>query len=196
MTVLPAAAPSLPDGHPPIDKALVRRMHERLTEAHRRYLRERRRLSDEVINRYQLGFTDRWGDRRLAIPIEDDRGVVVNVRCWLPERYRTDTSTKILPWARGYGTPARLFPLDQLEHDEIALPAGEMDALSLISHGIPAITATCGEGTWPDELSRHFEGKTVAIIPDNDDTGHRSAEMRAESIRRAGSMVKIAGWPR
>jgi hypothetical protein len=195
MTTLAVAAPSLPTSRVPIARGVVRSMHERLTESQRRCLRDRRRLSDEVIDRYQLGFTEHWGDRRVAIPIVDSEDQVVNVRCWLPEANRTDSSTKILPWAQGYGSPARLYPFDQLDHEELVLPAGEMDVLALISQGIPAITATCGEGTWPDELSHHFEGRVVTIIPDNDDTGYRAAEMRAERVWRAGATVKIVEWP-
>ena len=153
---------------PPIAETEIDRMHQALTDKQRQYLIERRYLTDEVIDRYQLGFTEKWGDRRISIPVLDENRLCVNVRCWLPEVYRTVKSAKILPWADGYGSPSTLFPLDQLEHDELVNPAGGLDALALVSAGIPAFTATCGEGTWPDDLSEPLQGKTVIVLPDND----------------------------
>ena len=193
-TTIPAPA-ELVREHPPIEESLVKQMHDDLSDTHRNYLRESRCLTDDIIDQNLLGFTRKWNDDRVAIPIITESGICVNIRCWLPEVHRNGKASKMLQWARGYGTPPKLFPVGQLVNDELVLTSGELDALALISNGIPAITVTCGESTWPDELSRHFEGKTVTIPPDNDEAGYKCAQRRAESLHRVGVKVRIARWP-
>jgi DNA primase len=179
---------------PPIDSSIVQHMHAALTSKQRNLLIEQRCLSAEVIDRYQLGFTDKFGDRRVAIPVLDVKGVCRDIRCWLPEAYRASAEApKIFHWEKGRGS-ARLFPIDQLENDELVLCAGELDALALIAQDIPAITATCGEGTWPDILSNLLSGKSVTVLPDNDAAGHEGAMKRAFSLSRHGAKVKMAQW--
>jgi DNA primase len=46
------------------------------------------------------------------------------------------------------------------------LVEGELDALALISQGIPAITITAGASVWLDELSQDFAGKHVTVLMD------------------------------
>ena len=69
---------------------------------------------------------------------------------------------------------------------------GELDALALISHGIPAITSTCGVSTWPDSLSERFEAKRATILLGHDVAGEKSREKRATSLSRCRAVVKVA----
>jgi hypothetical protein len=179
---------------PPIESALIEQLHRALTRAQRDLLIKRRCLSDEVIDRYQLGFTDKFHDRRVAIPILDGDGVYRDIRCWLPEMYRNDSeAAKIFHWEKGRGG-ARLFPVDQLRYDELLLVAGELDALAAIARGFHAVTATCGETTWPDKLSESFAGKRVQILLDNDDAGRKGTEIRAQSLARQQAKVEVVTW--
>ena len=109
---------------------------------------EKQMLSDEVIDRYRLGMDEQGGGDRVTIPVADAKGVYRDVRRWLPIEKRRQGTAKMLLWTQGYGG-ARLFPIDQLEHDVVVLVEGELDALACISHGIPAITATTGPSPGP-----------------------------------------------
>ena len=174
----------------PIPDVVVENAHKALTEQQRRYLRSKRDLSDEVIDRYKIGFAD----GRFLIPIPDEQGVYRDVRCWLPPEDRKNRESKIFHWKEGYGA-ARLFPVDQLENDHLLLAEGELDALAAISSGFPAITVTAGARTWPDGLSAKLSGKTVTVLMDYDKAGKAAAEKRAESLARHGCTVLIAEWP-
>jgi hypothetical protein len=112
----------------PIDPAEIISMHEALTTKQRHLLRQERCLSDEVIDRYQIGFTMKHGDGRVAIPIPNTASEIEDVRCWLPPVSRTTKSPKILHWGKGYGS-ARIYPVDMLKHKELVLVPGELDAL-------------------------------------------------------------------
>ena len=175
----------------PIDEAVVDQCYASLTTQARSYLKDKRRLSDEVIDLYKLGTDERNGEKRFTIPIRDKQDTVRDMRRWLPPEYRAeDENKKMLHWRRGYGG-ARLFPIDQLDADDLILCEGELDALALISHGIPAITATCGVSTWSDRLSESFSGKRVKILMDNDEPGYSGALKRAESLSRFGVKVRL-----
>jgi len=179
----------------PIGDVVVEKLHEALSEKARDYLRGERMLTDEVINQYQLGIEERSGEKRITIPIRDAQGRVRDIRRWLPPADRTDNSQKILHWKAGYGA-TRLYPIDQLENDELVLCEGELDALALIAHGVSAITTTCGVSTWPDSLSEAFAGKTVTVCMDHDAPGEKGAQKRAESLCRYDVKVRLAPWPR
>ncbi|MDA0338710.1 MAG: DUF3987 domain-containing protein [Proteobacteria bacterium] len=152
-------------------------------------------LTDAVIDRYQLGFEQRNSERRVLIPVRDADGIVVDIRRWLPpENRQDDERKKMRPWKVGYGA-ARLFPIDQLEADELVFSEGELDALALISHGISAITLTAGAPTAPDrQAGQCFKGKRVTLLMDHDAAGQKGAISRAEALAPFCE-VQIASWP-
>ena len=168
----------------------VEEMHQSLTGDQREYLKTERLLSDEVIERYKLGSED----GRIAIPIPDQEGSYRDVRLWLRPEKRTKDEPKIRHWKKGYGAK-RLFPVDQLQHDQLLLLEGEFDTLAAISSGIPAITLTAGVQTWPDSASQALAGKKIIILMDNDEAGRKGARKRAESLLKQGRSVSIAEWP-
>jgi 5S rRNA maturation endonuclease (ribonuclease M5) len=188
------SAPSAPDYQPTIPWETVAALHTQLTDEQRRLLRSRRHLTDAIIDRYQLGFEERARERRLTIPIQDANGSCRDIRRWLPPEARSGDSNKMLHWRNGYGG-ARLFPVDQLINAAVVLCEGELDALALVSHAIPAVTTTCGATTWPSDLSAAFNGKTVTLLMDHDRAGETGAQKRAESLYAAGAKVKVATWP-
>jgi 5S rRNA maturation endonuclease (ribonuclease M5) len=183
---------------PFVDPTTVQEMHSHLTATQRQILRDERCLSDEIIDRYELGITMKFGDPRVTIPVANAAGEFEDVRCWLHPKRRGGKGAKILHWQAGYGG-ARLFPIDVLEEEELVLVAGELDAMAMISHGIPAITTTAGEATWQDEISAKIAAagvERITILPDHDETGHRAAEKRAQSLVAQGVDVKVATWPK
>ena len=167
----------------------VERMHSALAEEDRAYLRTERQLTDEVIDRYQLG-TD---GERLAIPIPESDGLYRDVRRWLPPEMRKYGEQKVLHWKRGFGAP-RLFPCDQLRSNQLVLAEGELDALAAISNGIAAITVTAGVQTWTTELFTCLSGKTITVLSDNDGAGRKGAQKRIEALGSQGCIVRLARW--
>jgi len=183
----PAKKPELLASIP--DQA-VSRYEGNLTEAHLEYLETQRCISREVAKKYRIGRTN----DRYAIPIEDEAGKIVDIRLWKSPEQRGENEPKIRHYEKGRGG-ARLFPIDQLKEQEIVVCEGETDALACITVGRPAITATCGAGTWPDSLSASFQDKSVIILTDNDESGRKGKGIRCKSLLKAGTKVKVATWP-
>ncbi len=178
-----------------IDQDKILRLKNALTDEARIELEDVRKISGEIIEKYEMGIASFNGEDRIAIPIRDDGGQVVDVRRWLPPAQRKDESAKILHWAKGYGG-ARLFPIDQLEYDDILFCEGELDALAGISAGVHAITLTAGAGAaFLKDDARRFAGKNVVILMDNDDGGRQGARKRARALAPYANSVKVAEWP-
>jgi 5S rRNA maturation endonuclease (ribonuclease M5) len=68
---------------------------------------------------------------------------------------------------------------------------GEKDADRLTSLGLVASTNPSGVGKWEDEYSFHFKGRTVVILPDNDEPGRKHAESVALSLAGKARSIKI-----
>ncbi|WP_413569178.1 AAA family ATPase [Bdellovibrio sp. HCB117] len=76
---------------------------------------------------------------------------------------------------------------------------GELDALSALSYGLPAITNTCGAGSWDDDFSSAIKeiidlGIAVVILMDNDAAGDTGRDLRVQSITALGCKVHVAEW--
>lgn len=72
---------------------------------------------------------------------------------------------------------------------------GEKDADRLRSLGLVATTNAGGADKWPAELSQHFAGKRVAIIPDNDAPGEKHAQLVAKSLDGIAEAIAIVRLP-
>ena len=59
--------------------------------------------------------------------------------------------------------------------DEVIVVEGEKDADRLASLGLTATTNPSGASKWRPEWDRYFAGKSVVIIPDNDEPGRKHA---------------------
>ena len=179
----------------PIKEEEVAKLHADLPDKAREYLWRERMISHDVVNRYELGIEEQNGVRRITIPIKDESGNVRDIRRWLAPEKRNDKMPKILHWKKGYGAP-RPFPMDQLEHNELVMVEGELDALASISHGIPAMTLTAGADTPPDQKTAgRFAGKTVTVLMDQDEAGRKGSWKRAEALVAHARDVKVASWP-
>lgn len=80
----------------------------------------------------------------------------------------TTTTEKLTAYTSG---SAQLFPIDELNNDNLVLVEGELDALALISKGINAITGTAGAGTFTNTMAQSLTDKRVTILYDNDKAG-------------------------
>lgn len=75
---------------------------------------------------------------------------------------------------------------------DVVIVEGEKDADALADLGICATTKPMGSGSWPDELTPHFEGKRVWIVPDNDDVGRKTADRTAAALGSVAASVTVA----
>jgi hypothetical protein len=82
-----------------------------------------------------------------------------------------------------------------LSASEVFIPEGEKDCDRLISMSLVATTNPFGAGKWRAEYSLHFSGKSVCILPDNDDVGQRHAEDIARNLHAVAVTVKIVSLP-
>lgn len=134
-----------------------------------------------------------FGQRRVAIPIPDDAGNLVNIRFYLPWD-RTEADEKICSCAgrgeaRLYPPPSRwgTGPLWQVE--------GEPDLLCMLSQGLNAVTKTIGAGIWKDEWTEHFDGREVINCYDADKVGLKGTEKVGLALAPVAKLFRFIRWP-
>lgn len=151
--------------------------------------KQRRGIQDTILHDYQVG----WDDRLSAytLPIYNGDGELVNIR-----RYQLDPSEdrrKI--WSvKGHGGAA-LFPIDQMEHQQLVVCEGEWDALICIQNGVPAITRTAAAKVWYDGWNNLFTGKDLIICHDRDTTGVQANTKVRTALRGHAARLRILHLP-
>jgi twinkle protein len=138
-----------------------------------------RLISDDVITAAQLG----WTGKALAIPITDQHGQFAFFK-FRRDPYDKDSS---LPkyWAQT-GARAALYGWKELaDRNVVVICEGELDRLCLESHGIAAVTSTCGAGVFKQEWCKAFqEIADVYVCFDNDTAGQKGIRRVAKLIPR------------
>lgn len=131
-------------------------------------------------------------ESRIAIPVRRDGGDLVNIRLYLPGA----AENKVMSWGKGYGK-AKLFPSPENWSEEpVVLCEGEKDVITARSHGLNAVTQTCGCETWNNKrFNRFFTGRKVYIAYDNDQPGREGAAKAAEKLAEVAASVWIITWP-
>nr|BDD45325.1 hypothetical protein 3 [Elusimicrobiota bacterium] len=162
---------------PPISESLVKRWVSNVNynEEVRRYLREKRGLSEDTIKKYQIGWDEKR--QRNTIPVRDEKGNIVNVRLYNAKKKPKMINYTEKQWK--YGTPARLYGIDELikyKDKQVILCEGENDRLLLQQEGFMAVTGTHGCGTFRSEWIPYFEDKDVVIIYDCDKEGQAAVQ--------------------
>lgn len=131
---------------------------------------------------------------RVAIPIRDAAGKLVNIRLYLPG----GGQYKIVSWAKDTGK-ARLFPRMPLVQDgadaAILLCEGESDTICALSHGFNAITQTSKLKNWPADHLAPFKGRDVVIAYDADAAGVKYAQFAAQALAGVAKSIRIVQWP-
>jgi hypothetical protein len=172
-----------------INEGLVRRyvadLRERPDLLH--YLLEERKLDQSTLDHYDIGYDLRR--KKYTIPIRDENGALVNIR-----RYDQNGTPKMKN-AMGHGSPARLYPIEVLDEDELVVGEGEWDALIHGQNAMPTITGTHGVGTWLPEWSKLFKGKTVYVCFDNDKEGRVAAKKVSRSLAAHAAEVWVVAVP-
>jgi putative DNA primase/helicase len=148
--------------------------------------------------RLQTHYQDKQGaikeikdPERIAIPVRDDTGKLVNIRIYKPGAKQF----KIISWAKLYGK-ARLYPAKPLsDADPVLLLEGEPDTICAISHGFNAITQTSKTKQWKKEHREPFRDRDVIIAYDADQAGQKYATFAAESLLGIARSVRMLQWP-
>lgn len=172
------------DVREPHDNAYVEALHDQIWK-YPSFLNElyKRKITDEIIRRHKLGVIAYGNEKRISIPIPNEVGEWANIRGYIPgaaERKFTNS--------RGRDkSKIRFYPYDQLEFDTILVCGGEIKALAaadvLNKYDIGAISPTCGENDWPNELNHLLDGKLVYVNCDIDETGRKYSTYRCRTIK-------------
>lgn len=72
---------------------------------------------------------------------------------------------------------------------------GEKDSDSLAERGLIATTNAGGAEKWRYEYNEAFRGRSVVVLPDNDEPGRKHAEQVAKSLNGFASNVRIVELP-
>lgn len=83
------------------------------------------------------------------------------------------------------------------KQDKIYLCPGELKALAIISAGQAAVSVTGGESTkWTPELARRFHGRSVMLVYDDDEAGHRFKDSTVEALKSVVFDLALATFGR
>jgi hypothetical protein len=159
-------------------------------ESAQQWLYERRGISLETIEQYELGFRD---DSIYTIPVRSEAGDIWNIRYYDPNP--RGERRKI--WSEsGYGNPPRLYPIAVLNADPeaVLIGEGEWDILLALQNGYQSVTRTAGANHWNTEWNEWFKDRTVYIVQDRDEEGEAGARKIARALRRIAD-VRIVELP-
>lgn len=153
------------------------------------FLTELRKLiTDETIEKLNLGLTKLNGKSFLSIPIFYNN-VLVDVKHY--NLLKHSGMPKMM--GKKGGENGYIFPYDIWKTDDRTtyIVEGEKDALVAREFGINAITLTGGAGSLPNKLVINaFKDKDVIVIYDNDSAGRSGAEGIFLSLRNKAKSVK------
>lgn len=78
----------------------------------------------------------------------------------------------------------------------IIIVEGEKDVETLIANGYShSTTNSGGAGKFPKSMCKYFQGAQIAIIPDNDDPGHKHAEQVAALLHGIATDIRVVNLP-
>ena len=182
-------------------------------------MRRRRGWTPQVIESIGLReYTDVKGNKRIAIPIRTDDGLLGNIRLYMPgaEQFKVISwfdrkclkcggSWKVVKKEKtckecgaspnDYGHTRLFPPPSQWLTGPLWICEGEPDTLCALSIGLNAVTQTAGCGTWRDEFSLAMSGRDVVICYDADAAGVKGAQVAAESLIQHAKSVRVIVWP-
>ncbi len=84
---------------------------------------------------------------------------------------------------------------DWRDKQSVIIVEGPKCADALLKIGFPATTNPMGAGYWKNYYNKYFKGKSVVILPDNDDAGIIHARHVAEAILDDAKSVRIVPLP-
>lgn len=179
---------------PLVKGGLVARWYDELQkDAATRTLLAKRHITGDLIKRFRLGYDP--DDGRVCIPILNREGWVTDIRKVsldkmvgvknYPLDYNFAPEDK-----RGYAKGGRLFPMRNMNEQNITICEGEFDAMLLDLHGFNGVTAG-GVTDWK-KFAHLLKGKDVTIMFDNDNTKERNSgqECAAQLMKKLYPLAK------
>jgi KaiC/GvpD/RAD55 family RecA-like ATPase len=153
----------------------------------------------EVVGRPKVP----WADRNLEATYDyvDENGkLLYQVIREYGKKFRQRRPDGNGGWVYGLADVRRVpYQLPKvLAADFVAICEGEKDCNTLSHLGITATCNNGGAGNFRADLGWHFEGKQVAIFPDNDEPGREHALKVAPlvgSVARSLKIVELPGLP-
>lgn len=82
--------------------------------------------------------------------------------------------------------------------ETVLIVEGEKDVASLAKLGLVGSCNVAGAGNWTKDLNRHFKGKDVLLLPDNDDPGRKHMDMvfnNLNGIAKSIKRIELPGLP-
>lgn len=165
---------------------LVDKAHACLPDNIRKYLNGRG-VSDEVINKYKLGWFNyviSW----ICIPVRLQDQIEYSHFILRKDPFSKDDSfSKNLSFPKGKSQTC-LFGELANENEDLIITEGIMDCLSLLSLGVKAIFSTGGAMTFKQEwiTSELLKAKRIFVAYDNDEAGRNGSEKVLKMLKEAG----------
>lgn len=199
-----------------IDESIVEEFHKLLGPSDFDYLCHVRGLTLGTIQKRKIGWNpeprvktgdNSWVQGRYTIPIYNEKGEVRNIRHYsqhATSQYKM-LNYKPDPQKPGYGSPPRIYPLQELVAKNprvICICEGEFDTIllnqKLEEAGIAdwlAITNTHGAGTFEVEWLEYLYNRAVYFIYDADEAGQREAASHCSKYLlqplKAGRFIEV-----
>lgn len=162
-------------------KNLVEEYYKNLPERIRDWLKQKRGLNDEIIDRFRVG----WDGKALTIPIYNTDNQCI----FFKFRKDPQDNSDLPKYWYSPNSSAELYGWEHITNPKpsLIICEGELDRLILETHNLPAITATSGAGTFKDEWAKIINAlpSQIFICLDNDEAGMNGAGRIAELIPEA-----------
>ena len=160
--------------------------------AHQERTRRASRTAPEEVRLGQIAATYDYTDASGALLYQNVRFEPKDFR----QRHRDARGRWVWSYPRGVDqVPYRLPQLLAAPDDPVFVVEGEKDADRLGDLGLIATTNTAGAGNWSPSICPWLKGRTVFVLPDNDDPGRTHAEVVARSLTGVASEVRIVALP-
>ena len=165
---------NIPSRNNKFSDELVNKCNLEMPDRIKNYLNSRG-VIDSVITEFKLGFGKFWGKDYITFPIKSDAGEYLFFKLREdPEKGKAKIS---YPSSKDNDNKTKASLFGKIGTDRQIICEGEIDVLSLISHGVDAVTSSHGVSTFKEEWAQDFKGcKEIYICFDNDEAGKIGAK--------------------
>jgi putative DNA primase/helicase len=115
-------------------------------------------------------------------------------KCFKQRRPDPDKPGKYI-WSLKDITPILYRISDWIDKKYVVICEGEKDCDNLLAINIPATTNAMGAEKWLESYNKVLTGKSVVIIPDNDEPGRRHASLICFNLKCVAKDIRIINLP-
>lgn len=136
---------------------------------------------------------------RLAIPIFDRWGNLVNVRLYKPPKFRSklEDALKVIN-LKGYGKLDLYswphFAEYSLDQPVFVMPS-EKECILGVQEGLQCVCATAGENSWEESWNELFIGYDICVVAQRDTVGAEAAQKRLEKLSKVANYACVIEPP-